>query len=317
MDNRPNLIFVVLMLLLAFLLWSNAFIAIGRLRLTFSAVELLVVRFAPVGIISTILIALNHRAEFMDLVRRHPVRLVGMSFFCVPGYNILLNLGQGYINASAASLLITMNPLITLLLAVIFLKESLTAKRAVGTLLAFAGLVVVVVFGRVGVTDSVIIPFDKIPYAVVTVLAPVSWAVYTIIAKPIAGQYTAAGLNFAILAVGSIPMYFGISPSLVKKTISLPPADMFALLFLIIGCTLIAFYLWLIGVKALKASNVSLFVFLNPPLTALFAYLLFGRLISGWFFVGGSVMLIGIALAVASDVRAVARQRSQNRAARA
>ncbi len=302
MNNRANIL-VMSLLLLAFIIWSNAFIAIGLLREKVSAVELLVIRFAPVGLISAGLTALFFRGEFIDLVKNHLWRLLAMGLLSVTGYNLFLNLGQTYINPNAASLLITMNPLLTLLLAVQFLGEPLTGKRALGTSLAFAGLVVVVALGKVGVTESVLIPLNKVPYAILTVLAPTCWAAYTIIAKPLTTKYSPAGLNFSILTVGSLPVFLGLTPRLVAKTLALPALDLFALAFLIVGCTIIAFYLWLIGVRQLKASNVSLFVFLNPPLTAAFSYLYYGQQISGWFFVGGSVMLIGIGLAVASDVR--------------
>ena len=42
---------------------------------------------------------------------------------------------------------------------------------------------------------------------------------------------------------------------------------------------------------------MSLFVYLNPPLTAIFTYLFFGIGITFYFFVGGTIMLTGILIA--------------------
>ncbi|TFG74296.1 MAG: hypothetical protein E4H23_12215 [Chrysiogenales bacterium] len=63
------------------------------------------------------------------------------------------------------------------------------------------------------------------------------------------------------------------------------------------ACTILAYTFWNIAIKHWHASNVSLFVYLNPPLTAIFTYLFFGIGITLYFFVGGTIMLAGIVLA--------------------
>ena len=48
---------------------------------------------------------------------------------------------------------------------------------------------------------------------------------------------------------------------------------------------------------------MALFVYLNPPLTAIFTYLFFGIGITFYFFVGGTIMLTGILIATLSQVK--------------
>lgn len=302
--NKGFNILLFLVLVLTFVIWSNSFIAIGLLRPHFSAVKLLVLRFGPVGLISLVMVLVFFRQEFVHLVKTHPIRLAAMAFLQVPSYNFFLNYAQAYVNPSAASLIITLNPLFTLVLAVKFLGEPLTVKRAVGTALAFAGLVVVILLGQVGLTASVMIPLNKFHFALLLIMSPLSWAIYTIIAKPLTPIYSTAALNYSTLMVGSLPLLCLVDRDLIRKAASLGGVEIFAWIFLSIFCTIIAFQMWLFGVKHWRASNVSLFVFMNPPLTAFFAYLFFARFISGWFFVGGLVMLVGILLALTGDKRA-------------
>ncbi|MBW1714096.1 MAG: DMT family transporter, partial [Deltaproteobacteria bacterium] len=134
-----------------------------------------------------------------------------------------------------------------------------------------------------------------------------SWAVYTVLAKPLTPLYSTPALNYSTLTVGSLPFLCLVDRDLIRQAASLDGLEILAWIFLSIFCTIIAFQLWLFGIKHWRASNASLFVFLNPPLTAVFAYLFFGRLISGWFFVGGLGMLAGILLAVTGDMRAKTR----------
>ena len=97
--------------------------------------------------------------------------------------------------------------------------------------------------------------------------------------------------------MGSLPLFFFIDRPFIMKTLSLRPLEYGAAAFLSLACTILAFSLWNIAVKHWHASNVSLFVYLNPPLTALFTWLFFGIGITFYFLVGGAIMLAGILLA--------------------
>lgn len=296
LSRRIN-ISVFLLLLLTFIIWSNSFIAIGILKPKVSAMELVVLRFVPVGLISTIITAIFFRRQAWQIARRHPWRLAAMGFLTVISYNLLLNAGMSYVSPSASSLLVSLNPLFTLFLAVRFLKEPYTGRRLAGTILSLAGLAVVVTLGKVGVQTGTFIPADKIHYAVMVMLAALSWASYTILLKPLLSEFSPLALNYVVLSTGCLPLYFMITPRLVRTFLDFSPLEHFSLAFLSLGCTIIAFALWAVAVKYWKASNVSLFVYLNPPLTAVFAWLFFLQLITGFFFAGGLLMLSGIVLA--------------------
>jgi drug/metabolite transporter (DMT)-like permease len=285
------------LLLLTFLIWSNSFIAIKVLLARMSAFDLLRLRFLPVGIISLGLIALFYRVEAWQIVKSHPVRVALGGFLMVISYNFLLNSGMRYVQPNAASLLIALNPLITLLLAVRFLHEPFSRRRLLGTLVTFSGLALVVLLGRVGAAGGTWIAADKVPYALLVLGGPLSWATATIIIKPALKDHSPLVFNFVSLAIGSLPLFFFIDRPFIAKALSLRPLETGAAAFLSIACTILAFTFWNYAVKHWHASNVSLFVFLNPPLTAVFTYLFFGIGITFYFLAGGAVMLAGILIA--------------------
>jgi drug/metabolite transporter (DMT)-like permease len=288
---------IFILLILTFLIWSNSFIAIKVLLAGMSAFDLLRLRFLPVGVISLGLIALFYRAEAWRILKAHPVRVPLGGLLMVISYNRLLNSGMTYVQPNAASLLIALNPLITLLLAVRFLGEPFTRRRLLGTVITFAGLALVVLLGRVGAAGGTWIAADKVTYALLVLGAPLSWATATIIIKPALKNHSPLVFNFVSLAVGSLPLFFLIDRPFVARALSQRPLEYGAAAFLSLACTLLAFSLWNIAVKHWHASNVSLFVYLNPPLTALFTWLFFGIGITFYFFAGGTVMLAGILIA--------------------
>jgi drug/metabolite transporter (DMT)-like permease len=288
---------IFLLLIVTFLIWSNSFIAIKVLLARMNAFDLLRLRFIPVAVISWGLIILFYRTEAWQIVKTHPVRVTLGGLLMVISYNLFLNSGMKYVQPNAASLLIALNPLITLLLAVRFLREPFTRRRLLGTLITFIGLALVVLLGRVGASSGTWIAVDKIPYALLVLGGPLSWATATIIIKPALKNHSPLVFNFTSLAIGSFPLLFLIDRPFIQKTLSLRPLEFGAAAFLSLACTILAYSFWNIAIKHWHASNVSLFVYLNPPLTAIFTYLFFGIGITFYFFVGGTIMLAGIVLA--------------------
>jgi drug/metabolite transporter (DMT)-like permease len=296
MISRRDLL-VFLTLFVTFVIWSNSFIAIGMLKTKMTAFQLVQLRFIPVGLASVIIIAFGYRRQALDMLRTHPWHLLAIGALTVPSYNLLLNSAMGYLKPSAGSLLVCLNPLFTMFLARRYLGEAYTLRRAAGTVLSFLGLGVVVIYGKVGLEESVIIPLDKIPDALMVVAASFSWVVSVIISKRLMATYSAVAITYVGLAVGSLPLILLVDRPLVDLFIHLDAVDHFAWIFLSLGCTIVGFVLWSIGVKYWRASNAALFVYLNPPLTIFFAWLFLGQGISGWFLLGGAVMLAGILLA--------------------
>jgi drug/metabolite transporter (DMT)-like permease len=296
------------LLILTFLIWSNSFIAIKLLLARMSAFDLLRLRFLPVGVISVVLILLFFRNEAWHILKTHPVRVTLGGLLMVISYNLFLNSGMRYVQPNAASLLIALNPLLTLLLAVRFLGEPFTRRRLLGTVVTFSGLVVVVLLGRVGAEGGTWIALDKVPYALLVLGGPLSWAAATVIIKPALKNHSPLVFNFVTMAVGSLPLIFMIDRPFIALALSLTPLEYGATAFLSLACTILAYSLWNIAVKHWHASNVSLFVYLNPPLTAVFTYLFFGIGITFYFLVGGAIMLAGILIATLEKVQEVDRR---------
>ncbi len=303
MQKRTSNLAIFLLLLLTFLIWSNSFIAIKVLLAKLSAYDLLRLRFIPVALISMALLIAFYRSEAKAILKAHPARVIAGGLLMVVSYNIMLNSGMKYVQPNAASLLIALNPLLTLLLAVRFLGEPFSRRRLLGTAVTFLGLAVVVLLGRVGGSGGTWIPLAKFPYALLVLGGPLSWAVATVIIKPALENHSPLVFNFVAMAVGSLPLVFLIDRPFIARALALRPLEWGAAAFLSLACTILAYSLWNVAIKHWHASNVSLFVYLNPPLTALFTWLFFGIGVTLWFLAGGAVMLGGIVIATRDTFR--------------
>jgi drug/metabolite transporter (DMT)-like permease len=250
------------------LLWSFAFIA-GKVGVTYCPpLILLAARFSLAGVIILGLSAL--RREAWQLTWRDIVvfALLGLA-------NNALYLGLGYtglqsVSAGLGGLIVSANPVFTAGLAAIFVGERLTWRKVVGLLLGIAG-VAFIVWHRMSVgTDSL--------HGILFTLASLS----SIVAGTIAFKLFAPR--------GSLWIGNGIqnlSAGIVLAPIALIFADVHdivpneklvgAFLFLALGGSIFAYWLWFHLLKVCGATAASAYHFLMPPLGMLFAWMVLGE----------------------------------------
>ena len=159
-------------------------------------------------------------------------------------------------------------------------------------MLALVGVFVVIRYG----TDK---PVDW-PYlssALVLSLAPLGWAVYTVIGRRLPAAADALDTTYALLFVGSLPLLVLATPSLGRSLLAHPGA-LWSALYLAVPCTLVAYAGWIWALKRLPAGEVAAFVFLNPPLANLWAWLFEGATLEPPFLLGALVLLAGVAVIV-------------------
>lgn len=286
------------MLVLLFVIWSNSFTAIRHLREILSPMDLVLVRFLPVAMICLVylLAKRDRRRESAELLRHSWLRIAGLGLTGVAGYNFFLYLGQTEIKPGAAALLTTLAPLFTLLLAVPILKEKVPVRSRIGIVIAFLGLYIVIRWGRVGM-GRVGVTNAEMKYALIAALAPLSWAFYTIIGKELVRRHSPITVTYLALIIGTVPLLALLDRPFFETVAAMSHTHVIAALYLSILCTIVGFSMWVTGLKHLPATSVASFVYLNPPLAALFGWLLFGEQVTSMFLLGSAIVLGGLSLA--------------------
>ncbi|MEE9562530.1 MAG: DMT family transporter [Thermoanaerobaculia bacterium] len=305
-QERPSGLYLLVAFAL-FLVWSNSFIAASYLLGTegrparFDWVGITVARFLPIALLCLFYCIVFRRSETIRLLRHHPVRLVVCGLLGAPAYNLALYYGQQHgVPPPVASLTTALLPLFVMLLAAAVLGERLTARKITAFLVALVGLVIIAL--------SKGDPRSAADYGLIlgiTALAPLSWAVYSILSKPIMGAASPLVWTYMTIAVGSIPL-LAIAPWRGgPEMMALPTDGWVALLYLSVLCTLIGYAVWTWLLKHLQASTVGFTVFFNPPLTTaskLFLSLLFPAVfvwqLNPLELLGGGLSLAGLALAL-------------------
>jgi drug/metabolite transporter (DMT)-like permease len=156
--------------------------------------------------------------------------------------------------ASDASVLMAMEPLITSVGAAIFLREMMAARRWFGLLLGLLGTLVMAEIWRPGFHWP-----DLLANALI-VLSFFCESAYSLMGKPMLER---AGI-FKVLAIALISATAVNLLADRGATLTLPPKAWLVLAYLALICTLAGYSLWFAVIKEAEVNVVALTVFVQP-----------------------------------------------------
>lgn len=269
------------------LLWSYAFVA-GKIGVTHCPpLILLAARFSLAGIL--IIGATLVRGDDWSLSWRDA------AIFAVLGVaNNALYLGLGYtglqsVSAGLGGLIVSANPVFTAGLAALLLGEGMTWRKASGLLLGITG-VTLIVWHRLSVGTN------SLHGIVFTLASLASLVAGTILFKLLAPKGSLwIGNGVQNLAAGIVLTPVALTFADVHP-IDFTPGLIGAFAFLVLGGSILAYWLWFHFLKVCGATAASAYHFLMPPLGMLFAYLVLGEHVEARDLLGIIPVALGIYL---------------------
>jgi drug/metabolite transporter (DMT)-like permease len=180
----------------------------------------------------------------------------------------------------------------TLGLAIALGLERFSAWRAAGLGLAFSGVVVVVTLGS---GQEVSLENAKGPLLVL--LAPLSFALYNVIVKPLVERMDAAAVSSAANLIGTLALLPLLRPSSVDHARALGAWDWMLVLYLGLICTLFAYTAWGVALRRLDASRAVAYLYGVPVLAVVIGALTLGEKVTVWLALGAALVVGGVAVA--------------------
>ena len=212
------------------------------------------------------------------------------------GYAAFFLSGLQHLPAGKAALVITLNPVMTLLMAAWIFKERLNALIALGMALAVIGAVVVLSHGQ---------PLELLHGAVgmgelLILGCVVCWVLYTLIGRWMLTGVDALSTTAVTSTIGALFLLIASlvveGPSAYFSAIHSGSTAWIALIFLAFGATALAYAWYFDGVKALGAGAASGYITLVPLFGVLIAALMLGETIDGPMLLGGAMAIAGTAV---------------------
>ena len=287
-----KIIFITLLALVV-VFWGNAFVAIKYLLDVegLDPMQLTVLRYLPAAVLVLILMFVLYKPQKIFSVWRQ--EWLGISLYGITGvlgYNLALNYGESRIAAGTASLIVGLSPIFTLIASNLALKEKITARKLGGIIAAFIGLFIVV---RWGAGEA--INFNYLLGVLITFGAPVSWAIYTIVGKPMVHRHDPNLITMSAIVWGSLPLMFFVPP--LKIMTAITPKGWGALLFLSLICTIFGFLVWSWALKKTEAARLGALVYLIPLVTIISGLVFIKEAPTIGLIIGGLVLVAGVVTA--------------------
>ena len=134
-------------------------------------------------------------------------------------------------------------------------------------------------------------------------IAPLTFAVYNILYKPLLGRFDLPALTAAGGIAGSLLFLPFENTGAVDRFGALDAGAWISLAALGLGATLGGYVTWSIALRGLDASRAMSYLYLVPPLAVAIGALALDEPITAWLLLGGALVIGGVALAQRQPAR--------------
>lgn len=280
--------------------WGSTFVFTKMLLMAgLSPTHIFTLRFAIAYILMAGWCITNGKWQAFTRSWRDEMLMIALGITGGTLYFTTENVALIHTTATNAALIVCSCPLFAMLLAALIYrhKRIVTKRSAIGSLMAFMGMAVVVLNGRFVLHLSPI--GDLLAFS-----ACLSWAVYTLLMKQ-------ATLRYSPLLVTRKVFFYGLLGIMPYYLFFPQEAWMFRwgeehtqqvftsgvignLLFLGIVASMAAFLIWSWIITKLGTIVATNWIYFNPITTILFAHWMLSERITPWFIIGTILILAGM-----------------------
>ena len=286
--TRNSNIFYHLVAFLTVAIWGTTFVATKVLMLNgLSPAQIFTLRFS---IAYVLMLCFNHRRFLADSWKDEAkMALLGITGGSLYFYSE--NEAMNFTTTTNTSLIVCSCPLFATLLVRMVYKDSsrIHIVQLLGSLLAFVGMIIVVLNGRFVLHLSPV--GDALAFT-----ACMCWAIYSLLMKSVSNHYGAAFITRKVFFYGVLTIlpYYLFIPGF-------PPIEVFSRPqvfgnLISLGClaSMICFLTWNWCISKLGTVKATNWVYFNPITTMIFASWVLDEKITPYFLVGATCILLGM-----------------------
>lgn len=199
--------------------------------------------------------------------RKDMIKMSWLALFGVVINQIFFIYGLSITTPINSSIIMISNPIIVFTFTMIVLKERITLLKVSGLILAISGAIMILLY-----RGNFEVGSDTLAGDLMTLVNSASWAVFVVLVKPIMQKYNTATAMRWMFLFGSIYILpIGYSEAMHTNFYNFTPYAFFALGFVVIATTFLAYFLNIYGLQELSAGTVSTYIYLQPLLASIFA----------------------------------------------
>jgi len=272
-------------------LWGLAFPLIQEGLDDFSPIMLGFIRFLLASAVLAVVILLRYDLDTIAKTTRKewkPIVALALLYVAIP--NVAQNLGLEHSTSSIGSVIQSSGPVMTLLFAVLLLREGLGKTKALGTVVAMSGTLLLVASGGISLENE-----DFVGNMLIFTSA-VSYGLAWVSAKRMIERNPPFLVITLSLIIGT-GMLGLVVPLDGHVTANFSGPSLANILVLGIFCAGASSILYLSSIEHEEVSRMAFFIYLMPVFASFFAWLIRGETVEPWTAFCGLIIVAGIVLA--------------------
>ena len=215
--------------------------------------------------------------------------------FLMVGSTTLILVSLNFTTAINVSLVNAVQPTLTLLLAILFLKDRVSKTSLLGICSALLGVVIMVSKASWSVITGLEFNFGDL----VALVAMIGFSSYALNLKKLPGELSVTESLFGITIAGSLMLLpFYVLESVYYAPVPVSASTLWVVIELALLVTVFGNLMWNQGNRIVGPNRAAIFINLIPVFGALLAVTFLGEKVYGYHFVGAVLVCLGIWLVV-------------------
>lgn len=272
--------------------WGGASVAGRTLAGVVPPVQASFFRFA---FASLLLLWITRRKEGLPrITAQQLIVITALGATGILAFNLFFFSGLTLIGAGRASLIMALNPVFITLASALIHKEALSSKRGFAALLSITGAVIVITRGHpLSIFQGGIGRGELLIFGCV-----LSWTLYSVIGKSaMRGLSPLAAVCYSSVAGTLLLFVITLLCGDVGSALDYPSASWWAIIYLGLFATVVAFLWYFQGIQRIGPSRASVFINFVPVSGVLLAAVILGEPLTQSVLIGGLLVVAGSYLA--------------------
>ncbi len=181
--------------------------------------------------------------------------------------------GLSRTSAMNSSILMTLNPVMVMIMAAVFLKEPITGRKLAGIILGGIGAAGIITMSSLYSTGTSSMLGDTF-----VLINAFCYAVYLILVKPLMRIYHPFTVVAWVFGFGSLYVLPYAGNAIVHTEFRAIPSEIWlSISYVVVGTTFLAYLLNIFALRKVSPSVVSIYIYLQPLTALLFVLMLAGQ----------------------------------------
>jgi drug/metabolite transporter (DMT)-like permease len=256
-------------------------------------------RFLLAAICMWALLALKEKIDFAS-IRKNLVVYVVMGLVGIFGFNSMFFYGLRYTSSVNGSLVMALNPTITVILSSLFVGERIKRRTVLGLILSMVGVLTVVTNASLATLGNFRFSLGEL----FILIGNICWACHAVIGKRLIRQATPLQTTAVTMAIGAaflggLSLFQSSGAPLSQQ----PTGVVASIVFMAVCGSVLAYFWWNAGIAKIGAAKTAVFFDLVPIWTMLIAVSV-GQTVSGGQVLGSVLVISGVLLSSGIELRA-------------